>query len=398
MTDDLHLPVGDWPLMLVGPMVRRVTTISAAVFIATSQPLKSVTLTVYDSVESDRQILQPQTPGSRRTRALGEKLHVCVVEATKLELAPGHLYGYDLVLETDNGPPQSLWELGLLSNPVPLGYIPGLLPAFVLPGPLDTLRVVHASCRKPHGCQFANLTDPDALPLLDRLIQERRGDSWNRPQQLFLTGDQIYSDDVPAALLAALTSAGKELLNWAADEQLPDLGGGVITDPHDQDPSQPSVFAPGGGQGWRDGRGGRSRLLDAQGVKDRPVDANPGEWESDWAANHLLFFSEWCAMYVFAWSPALWQRAENVSGADPDVFYYYLPPASLWADPKTTPDTTPDTTFPTLTYAQNLLFVRRALANVATYMNFDDHDFTDDWFLNAKLQDQERGEHRWADG
>lgn len=388
MAVDLHLPVAEWPLVLAGPIVRRVTKTSAAVFIATSEPVPTVTLTVYNSVESDRQALDPQTPGSRPSLALGAKLHVCVVEATDLELEPGRLYGYDLVLETATGPPQDLFRLELLSEPVPLGYLPGLLPGFVLPGPLETLRVIHASCRKPHGSNIITLDDPDALPLVDRLIQERRADPWNRPQQLFLTGDQIYSDDVPAALLAALTSAGRELLNWVADEQLPDLGGGVITDPHDQDPSQPSIFAPGGA---------RSVLLDAQGVKDRPPGADPSQWESDWAANHLLFFSEWCAMYLFAWSPELWQRAEKVAGADPDVFFYHLPPAGLWAIPPADPRTAPDTTFPALVYAQNLAFVRRALANVATYMNFDDHDFTDDWFLNAKLRDQERG-LPWADG
>ena len=34
---------------------------------------------------------------------------------------------------------------------------------------------------------------------------------------------------------------------------------------------------------------------------------------------------------------------------------------------------------------------RRALANVPTYMLADDHDVTDDWFLNGKVERQLRG-------
>jgi len=34
--------------------------------------------------------------------------------------------------------------------------------------------------------------------------------------------------------------------------------------------------------------------------------------------------------------------------------------------------------------------VRRALANVPTYMIFDDHDVTDDWNLTARWRDRVR--------
>ena len=47
-------------------------------------------------------------------------------------------------------------------------------------------------------------------------------------------------------------------------------------------------------------------------------------WGEQFAANHLLFFSEWCAMYLFAWSLELWQRAANVPHATqpPDGMFY----------------------------------------------------------------------------
>jgi len=210
------------------------------------------------------------------------------------------------------------------------------------------------------------------LPLIDRLIETNRTDPYGRIQQLLLAGDQIYSDDVPAALLAALTSAGRLLLGWDRPEVFPDRRNEeVLTDDHVRlDPGDRSVF------------------LQDQGVKNRPADVDPQTW-SDYAANHLLFFSEWCAMYVFAWSPALWQLRDRFDPGDraahPTRSYHYLAEATAaWSE-------SPDTTTPTLTYAQGLHHVRRALANVATYMVFDDHDVTDDWFLNGEVDDQLRG-------
>lgn len=368
--DHLHRAVADWPLLVSGPIVRRVTRSSAAVFLAATEPFEG-TLTVYDGTDELRQAV-PQTGGRATSRTLGRRLHVTVLESTGLTLAPGRVYGYDLLLETDAGS-HDLTSLGLLTGPVPLGYVEGALPGFVVPGSLDTLRIAHGSCRKPHGCVAATLSDPDVLPLVDRLIEQDRGDGATRLQQLLLAGDQIYADDVPAALLAALTSAGRSLLDWGTPEVFPDRRGiETFTDDH-------IGLEPGD----------RSGFLDDQGVKDRPPYADPAAW-SDYAANHLLFLSEWYAMYLFAWSPELWQRRDVVDPDDRDAHptrsYYYLPDAAdAWS-------ASPDTTTPALVYAQGLPWVRRALANVATYMVFDDHDVTDDWFLNAKVDEQLRGQ------
>lgn len=42
---------------------------------------------------------------------------------------------------------------------------------------------------------------------------------------MLLTGDQIYADDVPAAVLAAATAVGRLLLEWDAPERFPDRRG-----------------------------------------------------------------------------------------------------------------------------------------------------------------------------
>ena len=77
------------------------------------------------------------------------------------------------------------------------------LPSFVLPpDALGDLRPLHGSCRKAGG------PGPDVLSLADRLIGNSVTFPLFRPRQLFLTDDQVYADDVPAALVTLLTEVG----------------------------------------------------------------------------------------------------------------------------------------------------------------------------------------------
>ena len=70
------------------------------------------------------------------------------------------------------------------------------VPTFVLPPrDLNQLNIVHGSCRKPHG------GGRDTLSCLDNLIQDSAHLPNSRPHQLFLTGDQIYGDDVANPML-----------------------------------------------------------------------------------------------------------------------------------------------------------------------------------------------------
>jgi hypothetical protein len=389
----LHRPFEQWPLLLLGPMLRRVTEDSVSVFVALSARVE-VTLKLFTEPGPEGEEFSRSVPSYARVVSVGKRLHVCVATAFGT-IRPGVLYGYDLEFgPLDPGDPEdtgtSLGGLGLLSGPVPLGYENAWLPSFVLPPSRRDLKTVQASCRKPHGChRDKRLTDADALPMVDRLIADNLEVPAQRPQQLFLTGDQIYSDDVPAAMLAALTSIGRELLSWSTPERFPDRRGGAgFLDDHE-------LVTPGM----------RSIFLDDQAVKDRPSgtsdhDRKPleidevlqdvdeplegGNWD-DYAANHLLFLGEWCAMYVMAWSPELWLTRDAVDPqdrvVDPNLPTYYLPrPTDYWVH-------SPDTTSPALIYAEGLPFVRRALANIATYTAIDDHDVTDDWFLNAKIEE-----------
>ncbi len=182
MAELTYRPIEEAGPILVGPMVRRVTHNSVSVFVATNKADK-ITLRLSGNAS---------VSGEAMPKKLGEKLYVALVEATpSTDLEPGVVYHYDIEVGGEN-----LSKMGLLKGDVPLGYDEGELPSFVLPGGKDTLKIAHGSCRKPHGGQDPERTDPDTLPIIDRLIQDNRDNASLRPQQLLLTGDQIYSDDV----------------------------------------------------------------------------------------------------------------------------------------------------------------------------------------------------------
>ncbi|HYN17266.1 MAG TPA: hypothetical protein VEY96_04160, partial [Actinomycetes bacterium] len=246
-------------------------------------------------------------------------------------LVPGTVYGYDLGFRRqaggpgDDGPAEAgLGSLGLLGQ---LGYRPGHLPSFVLPPErLEQVRLMHGSCRKPHGQRR------DALATLDDILSATSADPGARPQQLFLTGDQIYADDVAPGLLALCQQVGRAALGWPAPEPLPDI---AVGDPR---------LAPGH----------RDHLVRHRAGFTGPV-----------LDCHLMSLAEFYGMYLLIWSDTLWPR-------DP-------------AGAATLPATEADRdTAAVLEFARTLPRVRRALANIATYMIFDDHDVTDDWNLHRR--------------
>ena len=315
--------VDDWPFLLAGPIVRKVTSTDAWVFVATKEPFRAKLLVAHGVRKASEMADDPDEGVA--LRPIGAHLYVGLLHATLPVPGAGLLFSYDIQLSRDTDPsPVRLDTLGLLGNEangphdpiqghVPLGYEVGQLPTFLTP-PADPklLRIAHCSCRKPHGNQDDPL-EPDALPIVDEIIaraefvrfeepadashtwfdanglevaapQYPPTDLTERPHQLIMTGDQIYADDVAPPLLDAISDAAAKLMGW--DEYLPGIVDGL--------------------NGFMVEPGWRTRYLTMCGVKEEvAIEA------TDYPQSHLLRFGEWCAMYLMAWSPALWPRTAD---------------------------------------------------------------------------------------
>jgi hypothetical protein len=439
----------DWPLLLAGPIVRRVEPTLASVWVALKEP-RAVRLSIFDApvdtgpgdtVFGDP---SPLMVGHARTLRVGENLHIAVVQAASQNpLLPGHIYAYNVAFGEHDVEPfvakEDLRSLLLLrdhrpvqpppgsgTTPVPfvppyvaLGYEMGLLPTFVMPpADLTELRIAHGSCRRP-GARI-----PDLMASLDDQIEAARSklnEAIERPQQFFLTGDQIYADDVAPALLQMCTLVGNELMG--SIEQLP-----IMWKPPGTTPSLTLTPAD---------------LTHFPAGCRKPVIREDAAMSTDDGESHLLSLGEFCAMHLLVWNNALW--GEHLPKFD-DLFWRVpLPPSQfdeveaglalpppIWelhtglyeksrfglkdrcedtedlqtftalnvsrvlkcvaqseSSKKSFDEQTEDKPPSELKTFRDLLpKVRRVLANVATYMMFDDHDVTDDWNLSQIWRDR----------
>ncbi len=343
------------PLILAGPMLRRTEPRAVTVWLALKEP-RRVTLRIY-ARDGGGDLVQ-QLEGTRHTVRLGDHLHIVAVTARAASgderLAWGGFYYYDLFFQPDEAV-EGQAAAGQLSTPGILNSDPSAadplhrlvyaghpLPGFVLPPEdLNHVRLLHGSCRKPQG------VGKEMLSAIDTILEASPQDAANRPQQLFMTGDQIYADDVAASLLFALIDAGKFLLQGNQEEALP-----LVNAPA-------STLAPGG----------RSAV-----VRNRAM------FTTTTPENHLLAWSEYATMYLFAWSDVLWP--DEVPGAG-DVWKVYPEAQPEDAQQKKAQEKYEDERERLHEFRATLPQVRRALANIATYTICDDHDVTDDWFLDG---------------
>jgi hypothetical protein len=352
--------INDLPLILAGPILRRVEPDAVTVWVALRQA-RNVTLQLFRTRaregrpdELDNTVLLEETAA---TVALGPHLHVIAVTARADSsvpvLVPGEIYAYNLSFRGSEHLASSgaddVLNSAIVVPPVSISYFHHRLPTFAMPpNDLSKLRLVHGSCRKPH--------DPgrDALAILDFLIDADRHFPIRRPHQLFLTGDQIYAEEVKDPLLWLLMDAAQTL--FVGHEVLPS---------------------------------GQSAGDLMPGLRARAVGTEAGMFShgEGQLRSHVISLGEYCVMYLFVWSHLLWPdslpSAEEVAdylqmysgtGGLSQVQQQFIESldAAAWAEANGR-----------LTeFVADIPRVRRALANVPTYMIFDDHDVTDDWFIN----------------
>ena len=345
------------PLILAGPMLRRTEPHSVTVWLVLKAS-RIVTLRI-SRKDAEGKLVQ-QLEGTRHTVRLGDHLHIVAVTArTSLEherLAWGELYYYNLLFQND-GVPESQWAEALadlnspgiltpdpsLADPLRRLVYPGHpLPSFVLPAEdLNDLKILHGSCRKPHG------VGKEMLSAIDAMLESATEDPTSRPQQLFMTGDQIYGDDVATPLMFTLIDAGNFLFQGNEEELLPLVK------------KTARMLAPGT----------RSEVVH-----------NLALFTTTSSHNQLLSFAEYATMYLFVWSDSLWP--DDLPTAD-DIWNAYPEVRPQPAVQKKAANTYEDSIERLRTFRSTLPQVRRALANISTYMICDDHDVTDDWYLDG---------------
>ena len=335
------------PLILCGPIVRRVQNNSVSVWVALKQPA-TVGLSVFSTPSTDT----PDLQGSATTRQLGEHLHVALVTAkaagdTSL-LDNGRIYYYDLDFGAGLtlGSPTVLSSSGSGNDKI---MYPGEnRPSFVTPpADVNNLKLAQASCRKAHG------GDTDGMVGLDIVMGSEISQANNRPQQLFLTGDQIYAEEVAHVVLHQAIDAAETLLGWANPEPLPG----------NPNPNKLRV-------------GSRDELL-----------ADDEDFTGDTVC-HLIRLGEFYAMYLMAWSTELWDTEfpsyETVAPHKPAE----VEQVALFSSSQTKVESDDHKAYrkhrkPLERFVEQLPATRRLLANIATYTAYDDHEVTDDWFMDG---------------
>lgn len=233
--------------LLAGPILRRVDSDGVSIWLATRQPItaqveifrfKDLKQAEANNTKGSRKP-EPIGTGYAKSLQLGKNLYIVLVTAKPISSAPqsnstiekrsfpeGELLSYDVIItqqdanEKNEGSnsSQRLNDLGLLSGVHSIVYNDEanekirhnytLLPTFFITSKDEPINLLYASCRKLHG------KGADSLVAADRILADHFDNLQKRPSALFLTGDQIYADDVADPLIKHIAKFGNDLLGW----------------------------------------------------------------------------------------------------------------------------------------------------------------------------------------
>jgi hypothetical protein len=385
------------PLLLAGPIIRRVDKTQVCIWIATSKAVNAkveifnfyrsksnffLSKTVNEHTDKElvplfsRANMHIIGSGKCTSLKLGDNLYVSLIIARPFPynefnidnktnmlctFPTDEILSYDVELFLSSESKEQglrLKDLGLLSGENTLLYdspnpeelnnhdenqdipLPSLfsLPTLYIPAGKNSshLNILYGSCRKLHG------DDGDSLIIGDKLLASSISDLKKRPSSLFLIGDQIYADDVAGPLIGYLGRLSNELLGWRE-----------IIDGIDKSPGDIPI-------------GGRKEIVSSK-----------AQFTSEVSENHLLGFGEFAAMYLVSWNPLIWPKEFN---SNLGKLHHTIEFKQKY-----------ETELKDLEESRkDLRKIRRLLANVPTYMICDDHEITDDWNIDRKWSDSVR--------
>lgn len=380
------------PVLIAGPILRRVEKDSVTVFVVTKIDV-SCKLKIYDSssaLKFESQIIQ--------SKKIGKNLFINYITASTSSssnyLNSGQVYRYNVFFPSEGA------TVSLLSSSITdlSDYLYGenTLPDFVFaPSDINDLTIFHGSCRKPHG-EWS-----DVFLSVDKMINTNIADASLRPNFLFLTGDQIYADDVSDTMLFLIRDAQKKLVDFEEEINVADINKAeakenlkkselVIGDNFDTEYNSLNLI-----------NSNNKLILDnlIPGIRGPfihashlTVDDTFKKSHVNFAKSHLIGLGEFFLMYLFVWSETLWPEAEDFPTFE-NVYSEKIKKNKKFKSKKVVKfDINTGNTFYASKYkeeesslkrfAYNLKKIRRAMAHVPVYMLFDDHEITDDCFLN----------------
>ncbi|MET1031608.1 hypothetical protein [Domibacillus tundrae] len=373
-----------FPVILSGPILRRVDRNSVYIWIAASKRfhIGAELFHIHPSHEDDPYIYQLVSDQSEMDCVrFGRRLFIYMIKIVPSSgtFPTEALLGYNLFF-TSGSDTVDLSHFGLL-EPGDDSLVYGSLkyPSFFIHEG-KRANILYGSCRKLHG------KGGDALVAGDMHLEETYHTVQKRPHSLFLLGDQIYADDVADPLVPLITSISRQLIG--KEESLGKLDKRLETIPFRQ--SLHRIH-------------GRKFIME-----------HFCRFTSIQSHNHLIQFSEYAVMYLLSWGPQVWEFIQENGGLP--VFeeelsngriHFVFPPDPLYQKERQLEQRQHERRFAEQSEELRqsitvLKRVRRLLANVPSYMIFDDHDITDDWNISQEWKENVRnsplGRHVIANG
>ena len=332
-----------------------------------------------------------------------------------------------------------------------LGFEDNSLPSFALPPQeITDLRVVFGSCRRVYNDHLDAMVWIDDL-MRDNPAYSYK-DPLKRPHQLFLGGDQIYADDVDPVHLHVLMDLGKELIGTAPNSPNKDALERLMVDNVRKKKDDVTPDGLRRLRGQRDARHRQRRRLcpagrphalsgrpalpdhhrrcadDDRRCREPPALARRVRGDVSVGVEQCVLAADGQAQPGRAGAAGSADRRADprdstLAGHHPDAISARRSTATNHAsagdelspfqnypayhDPQIDDKRTPEQKAKDLeeyrtklkeglqddrerltSFVSGLAKVRRVLANIPTYMIFDDHDVTDDWNLNPMWYDR----------
>ncbi|WP_148862078.1 alkaline phosphatase D family protein [Marinobacter fonticola] len=328
--------------VLVGPLLRRASAGHLVFWLVAMRPL-DIELWLFEGETAQPSRRHALSQANCRVLPIGTRAFVhCLDVKLDQPLPEDELIGYDLRILN----PSSNQEEGIADWAPHLLYEGQTHPAFVVRSAVTHL--LHGSCRRPHH------PAKDGMARADRWLAQRWRSAESRPSLMLLTGDQIYADDVAGPMLRAIHGVIQHLGLFEED-----LSEACVGDSRELLRDSNTYY-------------GREHMLPETDYNEALMERFFGGvrkpiFSTANAKNHTVTVAEVLAMYLLVWSPVPWAFADLPEPELDDEHRRIYRREQRCID----------------RFAEQLPAVARLLAQVPSYMIFDDHDVTDDWNLSA---------------